>query len=124
MDILVIDDDGDDRDIFCETLCEVLPQANCIVMDSGEAAITYLRQPDNIPQYIFLDIHMRGMDGKECLLKIKSIKNLFKVPTIMYSAVDDPNEKVIYKKLGATAFINKTPDLNGLKQDLKTVLKI
>src|SRR4051812_1597415 len=109
MDILVIDDDGDDRDLFCEVLCEVLPQANCIVLDGGEAAIAYLRQPYKIPDYIFLDIHMRGMDGKECLLKIKSIKNLLKVPTIMYSAVDDPNEKNIYKKLGATAFINKTP---------------
>jgi response regulator RpfG family c-di-GMP phosphodiesterase len=122
MNILIIDDDGDDRTLFCETLNEVLPQANCIVCNSGEDGIRYLRKPSVVPNYIFLDIRMYGMDGKECLLKIKSMKEYSRVPLYMYTAVDEPSQETIYKKLGASGFINKTSSIQDLKNQLKALL--
>ncbi len=124
MQVLIVDDDGDDRDLFCETLIAVLPEANCILARSGEEAIKFLRQSEIKPQYIFLDIYMHGMDGKECLLKIKSMKQFIKTPVIMYSASNnDDHQKSIYKKLGANGFINKNASTDGLKAELMTLFK-
>jgi CheY-like chemotaxis protein len=123
MQVLIVDDDGDDRDLFCESLTAVLPEANCILVKSGEEAIKFLRRPENAAQFIFLDIYMHGMDGKECLLKIKSMKQYIKVPVIMYSANNDEHQKAIYRKLGANGFINKTASLHDLKAELITLFK-
>jgi PleD family two-component response regulator len=123
MNVLIIDDDGDDRDLFCEVLREVIPTANCLVAESGEQAIKFLRDTSAIPDYIFLDVYMHGMDGKECLLKIKSIKRCHKIPVIMYSSLDDQNLIAIFKKLGANGFICKPSNLGQLREMVTAVIK-
>lgn len=122
MKILIIDDDGDDRDLFCETLRELYPSSLCLVCDSGEEALTYLRSATELPDYIFLDVYMSGMDGKECLVKIKSILPIRKVPVIMYSGVEDANQVAIYKKLGAAQFVCKPSSVEALKTILLSML--
>jgi CheY-like chemotaxis protein len=124
MNILIVDDDGDDREIFCETLTEIVPELNCIVFPGGEEAIKYLRNPPAMPQYIFLDVYMNGMDGKECLLKIRSMKELGRIPIVMYSSSIDKTEETIYKKLGASHFINKTGSLDELKTQLRILFNV
>jgi CheY-like chemotaxis protein len=125
MDILIVDDDGDDRDLFCQAVSEIKPEINCIVLGSCEEALQYLRGSAPSPAYIFLDIYMRTMDGKECLLKIKSMKERMRVPVVMYSAaLDDENEQKIYKKLGANYFISKPNTFKELKQSLAALFKV
>jgi DNA-binding response OmpR family regulator len=122
MNILIIDDDSDDREIIKETIEHLVPKVNCTVIESGEEAVRYLRQTVSIPDFIFVDINMTGMDGKECLLKIKSMKAYYRTRIIMYSGNNDENEKIIYRKLGANGYINKTGSLDHLKSELKNLL--
>jgi DNA-binding response OmpR family regulator len=124
MEILIIDDDTDDCAIISDMLKTILPKVSCIVIESGEAAIKYLRQPVSIPNYIFLDITMSGMDGKETLLKIKGLKSCSRTPVIMYSGHNDEHEKVIYRKLGANGYISKTSSMDRLKSDICTVITV
>jgi PleD family two-component response regulator len=123
MNILIVDDDADDRELFCEVLKEITPSANCVVYDNGSTALTFLRESDFVPDYIFLDVFMSGMDGKECLLKMKSLKTIQNVPVIMYSGLDDANQMNIYKKLGASTFICKPSSLEALRNILATIVK-
>src|SRR5688572_994365 len=107
MTVLIVDDDGDDRDLFCNALHDIKPDANCVVLSSGEEALKYLRGDSHDPDYIFFDIYMHTIDGKECLLKIKSLKDRMRIPVVMYSGVITDREKTIFKKLGASHFMVK-----------------
>jgi len=122
MTILIVDDDGDDRELFCETLKEVAPFSNCVIFNNGESALQYLRAVATPPDFIFLDIYLQGMDGKECLLKIKSIRTGQKVPVIMYSGSDAVNQIAIYRKLGAADFISKPSSIEDLRKILLSIV--
>lgn len=122
MEVLIIDDDSDDCLAISELLKGLIPDVSCVMIESGEDAIKYLRQPVTVPQFIFLDIHLAGMDGKETLLKIKSMKTYSRSRVIMYSGHNDEHEKLIYQKLGANGFIIKTGSLEQLKTDIRTIV--
>jgi CheY-like chemotaxis protein len=122
MEVLIIDDDSDDCMAISQSLKSLIPHVSCVMIESGEDAIKYLRQPVTVPQYIFLDIHMAGMDGKETLLKIKSMKSYSRTRVIMYSGHNDEHEKLIYRKLGANGFIIKTGSPEQLRSDIESVV--
>ena len=124
MNVLIIDDDCEDCARISETLKAIVPGVSCVLMESGEEALRYLRQPVTVPNYIFLDIRMAGMDGKETLLKIKGMKAYSRTRVIMYTGHDDEHEKVIYRKLGANGFICKTPSLESLTRELRETMSL
>jgi len=106
--ILIVDDDDDDREMFREALQLVDDQAKCIAAEDGVAALHILRtQPDNLPDFIFLDLNMPRMDGKQCLVAIRQTDHLRDIPVIIYTTSKHPQDIEDTKKLGATHFISK-----------------
>jgi CheY-like chemotaxis protein len=71
MQMMIIDDDLDDTDIFCEALKEVDPSVKCLIAKDGEEALNLLNNLIVLPELIFLDINMPRMDGKTCFKEIK-----------------------------------------------------
>jgi CheY-like chemotaxis protein len=128
MKILIVDDDLEDRDFFCEAAREALPESTCTTSHNGAEAIKLLRIEKYRPDVIFLDVFMHIMDGKECLLKIKNITDVIRTPVIIYtSSLLSAEERSIYKKLGAYDFLTKPNDLRDLReyfQNLKTIPKL
>src|SRR5690348_12426970 len=82
---LLIDDDPDDREIFGIALEEVDKVCRYITTENGIEALELLEDSTSIPDFIFLDLNMPLMDGKECLREIKKIPHLNRVPVIIYS---------------------------------------
>lgn len=121
MIILFVDDDAEDRQIFSDILSEIVPDSSLIHFAGGEDAVRYMRSPDPVPDIIFLDMHMDGMDGKECLLKLRSMKAFMRIPIIIYSGLADGQE-TIYAKLGASGFLKKSSHLTELKSGLTAIL--
>lgn len=122
MTVLIVDDDGDDRDLFCQALMEVRPEAICIMTTNGEEMFQYLNGTAATPDYIFLDVYMGRLDGKDCLLRIRSMKDKMRIPVIMYSAaLKDENERDAYRKLGASSFMTKPNSYQELKNLLSTL---
>jgi len=109
--ILFIDDDQEDYEMFCDAMKEIKPEARCIHLQDGAAGLRYLQHSANLPDYIFLDIHMPVMDGLECLTKIKANEKLKSIPVIMYTSGNDslrPDATVKrYKEFGAAHVISK-----------------
>jgi response regulator RpfG family c-di-GMP phosphodiesterase len=125
MDIVIIDDDGEDRDLLCEAIHSLFPNAQCITFSSGEDGLRYLRSDSKKPDHIFLDIHMTLMDGKECLLRIKNIKEVIKIPVAIYTALKlNDQEQSGYRKLGANNFVFKQSSFFELENTLKIYFKI
>jgi CheY-like chemotaxis protein len=62
---LLVDDDEDDKEIFSLALTEANPSIKCVVASDGHEALSLLRDGSFIPDYIFLDLNMPLMSGKE-----------------------------------------------------------
>lgn len=84
--ILLVDDDADDRDFFQEGLRQIDPATACITAKDGKRALELLRDPGFLlPSYIFLDLRMPRINGKQCLIQLKSHGRLRFIPVIIYS---------------------------------------
>jgi CheY-like chemotaxis protein len=125
MKILIVDDDREDREFFCEAARNAIPEAVCTTSHNGSEAIKLLRIDKFRPDIIFLDVFMHIMDGKECLLKIKNITEVIRTPVIIYtSSLLSAEERSIYKKLGAYDFLTKPSDLKDLKVYLENLRNV
>ena len=121
MIVLNVDDDSEDRDFFCEALREIDPSIICLIAGSGMEALSLLQHQDPLPDYIFLDINMPMMDGKQCLKALKSISHLQTIPVIMYSTSTDTREIRECYRLGAEDFLIKPHSYEKLVNDLMSI---
>jgi CheY-like chemotaxis protein len=119
--ILNIDDDVDDRTVFCDAITDINPKIECIAKESAEAAISLLERTSNLPSFIFLDINMPKMGGLECLKLIKQNQRLAAIPVIVLSTTRNPREIEEIKKLGAE-FLSKVGTYDKYVSLLKNVL--
>src|SRR5688500_3509498 len=83
--IMIVDDDPDDVAFFCEALSEIDTSIKYIGVKGAEEALWLLKKnSDNHPDFIFLDLNMPKMNGKQCLKQIKSDTNVSSIPVIVY----------------------------------------
>lgn len=119
--IFLIDDDSDDQEIFALALEEVPPSYTCVIAKNGVEALAKLRSGDVKPDYIFLDLNMPRMNGKQCLAEIKKETALKKIPVIIYSTSSESRHREQMITMGASAFVTKPPLIPELIASLKDV---
>jgi len=110
MKILMVDDE---KQIGC-LLDDFLSQKGyqVITATSGEEALEKLEEES--PHLILLDIRMPGMDGMECLRRIKAKDE--KIGVIMTTGVGDMETINEALKLGVNDYILKPIDLDYLEK--------
>jgi CheY-like chemotaxis protein len=116
----LIDDDADDQEIFSLALNQINDEFECQVASNGLEGLQQLRKSKTLPDYIFLDLNMPKMNGKECLKEIKKNDRLKAVPVIIYSTSSSTMDMADTKALGATAFITKPFSLTELTETLSS----
>jgi DNA-binding response OmpR family regulator len=122
MYLLNIDDDADDSLFFMEAVKEISSDATCLVLSSGDNAVQFLSHDMGVlPDYIFLDINMPGMNGKECLVKLRSMRKLANVPIVMFSTSILDYDRQNFRKLNASA-CQKPYDFHSLKTVIKSIV--
>jgi CheY-like chemotaxis protein len=108
--IMVIDDDADDRQLFCRSLSKVSNKIGCLRASNGKDALDYLYNISNaVPDVIFLDINMPVMTGWEFLTTIKKKERVKNIPIIMFSTSSNKRDINIAFDLGAESYCIK-PD--------------
>lgn len=115
---LLIDDDEDDRELFQISLDDVEQKTDLTCAENGSEALEMLKNGTVIPDYIFLDLNMPQMSGRECLRALKEDIDLSHIPVIIFSTSSDPRDIQETKELGAIAFITKPPRTSELTQIL------
>jgi CheY-like chemotaxis protein len=111
--ILLIDDDDDDRKLFTEAVKEFDDRITCINTSGGLEALQYLNNELNrLPDFIFLDLRMPGLNGQQCLEEIKNVSRLAHIPVMVYTTSRDVQESIKLKASGASHFMSKptSPD--------------
>ena len=117
---LLIDDDLDDQEIFVSALAQVRADLECRCSPSGYQALEQLSLSScALPDYIFLDLNMPKMNGKECLRELKKNDRLKYIPVVIYSTSSLREDIIETRKLGAVDFITKPFNMNELVNTLE-----
>ncbi|HWJ25797.1 MAG TPA: response regulator [Flavisolibacter sp.] len=112
---VLIDNDEDDQEIFLTAIKEINRHIHCRVADSGKMAIEMLADDQlDIPEFIFIDMNMPLMNGKQCLQEIRKLNHLIDTPVYMYSTAADPHSIEEVKNIAATDFIVKPASFKDL----------
>jgi CheY-like chemotaxis protein len=118
--ILLIDDDHEEQDIFKEAVNAAKISFNCVCASTGKEGIKLIEKL--LPDYIFLDINMPGMNGLECLQEIKKREPIKQIPVIIYSTAVDKIISYTAVALGAANCIKKVSSVSELAETLKSIL--
>jgi CheY-like chemotaxis protein len=120
----LIDDDLDDQEVFAMAIGEVDTSMQVFFARDGiEALEKLVGQKTFIPDYIFIDLNMPRMGGKECLIEIKKISHLNHIPLVIYSTFSNEQYELELLKLGATEYIVKPKRISTLVQRLHDFFK-
>lgn len=116
--ILLADDDADDRTFFEDALEEMALTAKLTTVNDGVQLMNILTQTqkEKLPDVLFLDLNMPLKSGFECLSEIKSDTTLQSLPIIIFStSLDTDTVDRLYAQ-GATYYICKPGEFSKLKK--------
>ena len=123
MTILFIDDDPEDIELYKEAISYINAsdyfanaekKLDCLYLTHCNNIIHYLTGLTTKPDFIFLDINMPLISGKECLKMLKKNPEFSKIPIIMLSTTCQVDDVDDFKALGAIDCVQKPTDFNVL----------
>jgi CheY-like chemotaxis protein len=119
----LIDDDIDDREIFTLALKDIDSSIKCTTAKDGAEALDFIENNKNfIPNFIFLDLNMPRINGKECLVEMRKIVRLQNIPIYIYTTSSSDKDKLELLNIGATGFITKPYTIKKLVEMLFQII--
>jgi DNA-binding response OmpR family regulator len=98
---------------------------NCFFANNGEVALKHLKDETiPLPDFIFLDLNMPKLNGKECLIEIKKLPRYSTVPLIIYTTSSNQKDKQEIMQLGAHYFLTKPTRISELCNCLLNVFSM
>jgi DNA-binding response OmpR family regulator len=121
---LMIDDDLDEHEIFQMALVYIGEPFQHTSSFNGLEALNSLKSDNKyVPDFIFLDLNIPLVNGRECLEKIKRIESLLTSKVIIYSNSTDETNIREMQSLGATHYMKKPDGLEELVVNLSFLLQ-
>lgn len=125
MNILLADDDFDDRYFFEKALKMIPLFTQLTTVADGELLMEYLLENvDRLPHVLFIDINMPRKNGFECLSEIKKNEKLKDLPVVMFSSSNSQHNISILFDNGANIYIRKPSTFNEMAQLIYHALPI
>ena len=120
--LLLIDDDEDDQELFMEAAREISNDIHITVVPDAAIALERLKKKTVMADVIFSDLNMPRMNGQQFLLEIKQIPELKNIPVIIFSTSSHSHTIQLVKDFGAHEFITKPGLFNELVNTLRRLL--
>ena len=123
VNLLLADDDTDDRIFFHDALQDLSVKAVLYTVEDGIELMNFLTSEATIlPDLLFLDINMPRKNGFECLAEIKTNTKLKELPVIIFSTSLDREVANKFYDNGAHFYIRKPGDFSNLKRLINDAL--
>jgi CheY-like chemotaxis protein len=119
---MIVDDDIDDIEIFIDGAHEVDKSIRCLTAQNGLEALKLLEIVSEKPDFIFLDLNMPKLNGKDFIREIKKNPELSGINIVVYSTGNIEEEKQEVLSLGAIDYISKPTSLTDLCDEIKRVI--
>jgi CheY-like chemotaxis protein len=120
--ILLVDDDSDDAEVFCEAIQSVDENIVCQSETNPVKALENLKNGENTPDLIFLDYNMPVLNGNEFLKKMREVQQLSKISVILYSTYSETAAEHLCITQDTDRYITKPNSFEELTAVLKNIL--
>jgi CheY-like chemotaxis protein len=113
---LLIDDDFEDQEIFMMALQNIDHPVKCITENDAINALGVLRSGTIEPDFIFVDVNLPRMDGREFIREVRKMECFDDVKVIAYSSSSHEKEHLL--RVGASHFFPKQISIPLLEKAL------
>jgi len=107
VDILYVEDNADDADIFGRLLRKLEEPITFSILNSGSEAIDYLQQTLTLPRLVLLDLNLIGVSGFDVLETIRTNDRTRRLPVVAFSTSDNPSDIRMAYESGINAYLVK-----------------
>jgi len=126
VEILLVDDDPEDVLLTQEGLQRSPVPGHVNVVNDGDEAVAYLRGEGDyataiLPDLILLDLKMPRKGGLEVLKEIKADEALRRIPVIVLTTSDAPDDILRAYDLQASCYITKPADLEEFQRVMDAI---
>jgi CheY-like chemotaxis protein len=106
--ILLVEDDKVDAIAVIRALKEANVENQIVHVENGEEALNYLHDStSHKPCIILLDLNMPIMNGIEFLEALRNDERLRRIPVVILTTSDDPEDKLRSFNLGIAGYMPK-----------------
>lgn len=124
INLLVAEDDANDRLLLQRAFRVAGTRADIIFVKDGEEAVEYLKGAAGFadrtrfpfPHLMLLDIKMPKLDGFGVLQWLRAQPGFGRLPVIVFSSSDREDDIARAHDMGANSYLVKTPSSNGMAQ--------
>ncbi|MDO6760385.1 response regulator [Tamlana sp. 2_MG-2023] len=125
LNIVLADDDDDDRMLFSEAIDEIAIQTKLMLFNHGQELMDYLTSAEIVlPNLIFLDLNMPIKNGLQCLKEIRSNPLLKDLCVAIYSTSSSEVDIEETFLNGANIYVNKPNNYSKLRESVEKVLQL
>ena len=119
--ILLIDDDIDDIEILIEAINSIHEKTVCRSANNRAQILEALHNSEEVPDLIFMDLNIPGINHRELLQEIKSSEFTAEVPIILYSSHTKEIMQQLAKPFKIAQYITKPNSYQDLVELLEDI---
>lgn len=120
---VLIDNDPESLEWLEGVVKATVPEARCYSFIFSDEALDILSgEPAMIPDYIFIEVHLNRVSGRECLARIRTIPKLNASKVIMMSSVMPAAVGEAFKKTGASDYFQKPLLQSDFRHLIETIV--
>ncbi len=123
--ILICDDDEDDLYLIKSIFNDTKFSNQTVYLKNGTELLEYLQnqKKETSVGLVLLDLNMPKMDGRETLRIIKNNPEYRRIPVVILTTSNAPQDIEKCYELGANCFMTKPSSYEGLNDAIKTLSK-
>ena len=122
MVVLYAEDDPEDVEVFGEALKEINPSIVFQSVKDGSEVIPFLENSVLLPNYIFLDVNMPVVSGRDCIIQLKKSVKYSSIPVVIYTTSNREEDRKDLIRLGAARYIIKPNTYTEVFSSLKSAM--
>jgi CheY-like chemotaxis protein len=124
-EIIIIEDDEDDRGFFEEAFKNLTYENKLLFFPDGQAALDFLNSSDLTPFLILSDINMPKLDGFALRDKIRMDAKLQLrcIPYLYFSTSVSQNDVIKAYSLSAQGFFQKQAAMTELEKSITVIME-
>jgi two-component system, chemotaxis family, response regulator Rcp1 len=116
--VLLVEDNPGDIRLVREALASGAISLRLTIAQDGLEALTLLQRSGRMPDLILLDLNLPSLDGRSLLRRIKVDPRLLRIPVVVLTNSDAPQDVSSAYDLHANCYLVKPADFSGFERSL------
>lgn len=112
LQLLLVEDNPTDILLTQQALQVVDDDCRLTVQRDGVAALAYLREAEELPDLILLDLNLPRLNGLELLAQLKADAALREIPVIVLTTSQNEQDRQRAREAGASRYVCKPMDFD------------